>query len=67
MKLAIISGRSDSGKSAVLHILEDQGYYCIDNLPVSLLLALANRVFTEETAIPNVAMNIDARNISADL
>ena len=45
MKLTIISGRSGSGKSTVLHILEDRGYYCIDNLPASLLHSLANRVF----------------------
>ena len=67
MKLTIISGRSGSGKSTVLHILEDRGYYCIDNLPASLLHSLANRVFTDETTIPNVAVSIDARNISADL
>ena len=67
MKLTIISGRSGSGKSTVLHILEDRGYYCIDNLPASLLRALANRVFTGEITIPNVAASIDARNISADL
>ena len=67
MKLTIISGRSGSGKSTVLHILEDRGYYCIDNLPASLLYSLANRVFTGETDIPNVAASIDARNISADL
>ena len=67
MKLTIISGRSGSGKSTVLHILEDRGYYCIDNLPAGLLHALANRVFTGEITIPNVAVSIDARNISADL
>ena len=67
MKLTIISGRSGSGKSTVLHILEDRGYYCIDNLPASLLHSLANRVFTGETDIPNIAVSIDARNISADL
>ena len=67
MKLTIISGRSGSGKSTVLHILEDRGYYCIDNLPASLLHALANRVFTDEITIPNVAASIAARHISADL
>ncbi len=67
MKLTIISGRSGSGKSTVLHILEDRGYYCIDNLPASLLPALADRISLDETGIPNVAVSIDARNISADL
>ncbi|MGI9251444.1 MAG: RNase adapter RapZ [Pseudohongiellaceae bacterium] len=71
MKLSIISGRSGSGKSTVLHILEDRGYYCIDNLPASLLPSLAARIFNdsfnEPASIGNVAVSIDARNISSDL
>lgn len=67
MKLTIISGRSGSGKSTVLHILEDRGYYCIDNLPASLLPALAQRVSSGAIGTPNVAVSIDARNISSDL
>lgn len=67
MKLTIISGRSGSGKSTVLHILEDRSYYCIDNLPASLLPALADRISSGDTGIPNVAVSIDARNISTDL
>lgn len=67
MKLIIISGRSGSGKSTVLHVLEDRGYYCIDNLPASLLSSLANRISSDATGIPNVAVSIDARNISTDL
>ena len=67
MKLTVISGRSGSGKSTVLHILEDRGYYCIDNLPAGLLPALADRLFGESGAIANVAVSIDARNIPSDL
>lgn len=67
MKLTIISGRSGSGKSTVLHILEDRGYYCIDNLPASLLPALADRLSAEDSDSTNVAVSIDARNISSDL
>ncbi len=67
MKLLIISGRSGSGKSTVLHILEDKGYYCIDNLPASLLPALASRVADESDLNTKVAVSIDARNIHADL
>jgi UPF0042 nucleotide-binding protein len=67
MKLTIISGRSGSGKSTVLHILEDRGYYCIDNLPASLLPALADRVSSGAAGTSNIAVSIDARNISADL
>lgn len=67
MNLTIVSGRSGSGKSTVLHILEDRGYYCIDNLPASLLPLLAKRLADESTDIPKVAVSIDARNISSDL
>jgi RNase adapter protein RapZ len=67
MKLTIISGRSGSGKSTALHILEDRGYYCIDNLPASLLPALADRLSADDTNVPNIAVSIDARNIPTDL
>lgn len=68
MKLIIISGRSGSGKSTCLHVLEDLGYYCVDNIPASLLGALAKRICTETTPeLNNVAVSIDARNISEDL
>lgn len=67
MKLTIISGRSGSGKSTVLHILEDRGYYCIDNLPASLLPHLVGRITDDYSSIPNIAVGIDARNISSDL
>ena len=67
MKLAIISGRSASGKHTVLRLLEDQGYYFIDKLPASLLQSLVNRAFNDETLISKVAVSIDARNISLGL
>lgn len=67
MKLTIISGRSGSGKSTVLHVLEDRGYYCIDNLPASLLPALAKRISTNASDLTQVAVSVDARNVSTDL
>ena len=67
MKLLIISGRSGSGKSTALNMLEDHGYYCIDNLPASLLPALAQRVNAQATDLPRVAVSIDARNVPTDL
>ena len=54
MQLKIISGRSGSGKSTVLHVLEDHGYYCIDNLPASLLPELANRIVKDDNDLPMV-------------
>ncbi len=67
MKFLIISGRSGSGKSTALNMLEDHGFYCIDNLPASLLPALAQRVNTQTSETPSVAVSIDARNIPSDL
>jgi len=66
ISLIIISGRSGSGKSTALHVLEDMGYYCIDNMPVSLLQPLISRI-SESQPTQKVSVSIDARNISTDL
>ena len=50
MKLIIISGRSGSGKSTAVRALEDSGYNCIDNLPISLLEALIMEYVKEDAA-----------------
>ena len=63
MHLVIISGRSGSGKSTALNQLEDEGYYCIDNLPVSLLPALVTEASREGFGhFQGTAVCIDARN-----
>ena len=68
MQLVIISGRSGSGKSTALHQLEDEGYYCIDNLPVSLLPALVRETGGEDfNHFRGTAVCIDARNAWKDL
>ncbi|OUR62465.1 RNase adaptor protein RapZ [Bermanella sp. 47_1433_sub80_T6] len=67
MKLVIISGRSGSGKSTALNVLEDLGFYCIDNLPVALLPSLSTKIQQGKQAIQDVAVSIDARNIPTDL
>ncbi|MDX1491187.1 MAG: RNase adapter RapZ [Pseudohongiellaceae bacterium] len=67
MKLLIISGRSGSGKSTALNMLEDHGYYCIDNLPASLLPALSTRLSATGEELTDVAVSIDARNLPLDL
>lgn len=68
MRLIIISGRSGSGKSTALHQLEDEGFYCIDNLPVSLLPALVEKIGGEEFRVfQGIALCIDARNGWKDL
>jgi len=63
MNLIIISGLSGSGKSIALHALEDMDFYCIDNLPVSLLDAFATEISEQaQNNGNNVAVGIDARN-----
>ncbi|MFO8155474.1 MAG: RNase adapter RapZ [Pseudomonadota bacterium] len=67
MNLLVVSGMSGSGKSVALHVLEDQGYYCIDNLPLGLLPALTAELGDSDTAPEHVAVGIDARNLTRDL
>ena len=68
MRLIIVSGRSGSGKSTALNVLEDNGFYCIDNLPASLLPDLAQRALLHtELLHPQVAVSIDARNLPSQL
>ncbi len=63
MRLVIISGRSGSGKSTALHVLEDVGFNCIDNFPASLLPNLVNEIKNrEEPEEQRYAISIDARN-----
>ncbi len=66
MELLIISGVSGSGKSIALHALEDQNYYCIDNLPVYLLPGLAQKMQNDGSQ-PHTAVGIDARNLPHEL
>ncbi len=63
MRLVILSGRSGSGKSTALQALEDLGFYCIDNLPVSLLPALIEQIRQQPMEDKSgIAISIDARN-----
>jgi UPF0042 nucleotide-binding protein len=68
MHLIIVSGRSGSGKSTALDVLEDNGFYCIDNLPAGLLPQLAeDALINTELLQPKVAVSIDARNLPSHL
>ena len=66
MKLIIISGRSGSGKSTAVRVLEDSGYNCIDNLPISLLEALIMEYINEDSTNAKLAVCIDARSRSLE-
>ncbi|OGA48829.1 MAG: RNase adaptor protein RapZ [Betaproteobacteria bacterium RIFCSPLOWO2_12_FULL_63_13] len=60
MQLVLVSGLSGSGKSIALNVLEDSGYYCIDNLPVKLLQESVQLL--RDAGNTRVAMSIDARS-----
>jgi UPF0042 nucleotide-binding protein len=59
MQLIIVSGISGSGKSLAINVLEDAGFFCIDNLPVQYLLEVA--LALEKEGQNQVAVSIDAR------
>ncbi|MDD5180710.1 MAG: RNase adapter RapZ [Gallionellaceae bacterium] len=60
MQLFLISGLSGSGKSVALNVLEDSGYYCVDNLPAELLPALTDNL--RQAGYARIAVSIDVRN-----
>ncbi|MBT8448341.1 MAG: RNase adapter RapZ [Gammaproteobacteria bacterium] len=64
MKVVILSGRSGSGKTIALQALEDHEFFCIDNLPLSMMLALIEKL---EPAQEAIAVSIDARAVPGDL
>ena len=71
MKLIIISGRSGSGKSTALNALEDAGYNCLDNFPITLLASLVHNtlrdpVLQHQASDTKMAVCIDARSRDLD-
>ena len=60
MQLVLISGLSGSGKSVALNVLEDSGYYCVDNLPVALVVPLLESL--AGSGHERVALSMDARS-----
>ncbi|HEX9398098.1 MAG TPA: RNase adapter RapZ [Burkholderiales bacterium] len=59
MQLILVSGLSGSGKSIALHVLEDAGYYCVDNLPGTLLSQVVELLKAERLAV-----SVDARSVA---
>ncbi|HEX5047907.1 MAG TPA: RNase adapter RapZ [Gammaproteobacteria bacterium] len=68
MRLIIVSGLSGSGKSVALHVLEDLGFYCIDNIPVALLHSFVDEILPRrDAAFEKVGLGLDARNRPSDI
>lgn len=63
IRLTIVTGLSGSGKSVALHTLEDEGYFCIDNLPSNLLSDLIDKLFASGSDLyDRLAIGIDTRS-----
>ena len=62
MKLVIVTGMSGAGKSIALKILEDLGYFCVDNLPIQLMPKFAEILTTPNSELKQVALGIDVRS-----
>jgi len=68
LRLIIVSGLSGSGKTVALHVLEDLGYCCIDNLPATLLKAAVEEVHSrDDNSAKLLAVGVDARARAEDL
>ncbi|MCC5794921.1 MAG: RNase adapter RapZ [Chromatiales bacterium] len=68
MRLLIVSGLSGSGKTVALHILEDLGFYCIDNIPALLIRpVISSLVDSGDPRYESVAVGVDARNPAGEL
>lgn len=66
LQVVIVSGRSGSGKTSALNILEDFGYYTIDNLPLTLVPDAIKKL-VNDSDIYKIALGVDARTPQADL
>jgi UPF0042 nucleotide-binding protein len=68
VRIIVVSGLSGSGKSVALHMLEDLGFYCIDNIPAALLKPfISYTVRGPEPAYERTAIGLDARNAAAEI
>jgi RNase adapter protein RapZ len=68
VRIIILSGLSGSGKSVALHMLEDLGFYCIDNIPAALLKPFVSyTVRSPEPSYERTAVGLDARNTAAEV
>ena len=62
MRFVIVTGMSGAGKITVLKIFEDNGYYCVDNLPIPLIENFADLLFSQTSEKNKVAIGVDIRS-----
>ena len=61
MRFVIVTGMSGGGKATAIHMLEDAGFYCVDNLPVSLIEKFTELIMMPDSEISKVVLGVDAR------
>ena len=61
MRFVIVTGMSGSGKRTAMKMLEDLGFYCVDNLPVALIEKFAELITTPASEVNKVALGLDVR------
>ena len=61
MRFVVVTGMSGGGKSTALRMLEDAGYYCVDNLPVLLIEKFVELIATPDGEVTKVALGLDVR------
>ena len=62
MRFVIVTGMSGAGKSSTLKMLEDAGYFCVDNLPVPLISKFVKLIFQEHAEYDKIAIGVDIRS-----
>ncbi len=62
MRFVIVTGMSGAGKSSALRMLEDIGFFCVDNLPVMLIPRFADIAHDDKLEVDNVAIGVDIRS-----
>ena len=62
MRFVVVTGMSGGGKATAIKMLEDEGYYCVDNLPVRLIDKFMELVFMPGSEITKVVLGLDVRS-----
>lgn len=60
--LVLVTGLSGAGKSQAVHVLEDQGFFCVDNLPPALLPRFVELILHAQHKVPRAAVVVDVRS-----
>ena len=61
MRFVIVTGMSGAGKSTALKMLEDMGYFCVDNLPIPLLSRFVEMFGEPDEDVKKIALGLDVR------